>query len=53
MTSLNENAYTCVVNLPGNPVKMDYSHVTSQHLILPIPQLEIDANPNLTQNPGY
>ena len=22
-------------------------------LLLPIPQLEIDANPNLTQNPGY
>ena len=24
-----------------------------KHLLLPIPQVEIDANPNLTQNPGY
>lgn len=24
-----------------------------KHLLLPIPQREIDANPNLTQNPGY
>lgn len=53
MTGLNEKTYSCVVNLPGNPVKMDYSHVTNQRLVLPIPQLEIDANPNLTQNPGY
>jgi len=24
-----------------------------KHLLLPIPQKEIDANPNLTQNAGY
>jgi len=53
MTSLNDNAFSCVANFPGNPVKMDYSHVTTQHVYSPIPQLEIDANPNLVQNPGY
>jgi len=29
------------------------TNFTSKHLLLPIPQKEIDANPNLTQNPGY
>lgn len=29
------------------------SNVTSKHLLLPIPQKERDANPNLSQNPGY
>lgn len=29
------------------------SNFTSKHLLLPIPQKEIDANPNLTQNAGY
>ncbi len=53
MTGLNEKTYSCVASLPGSPVKMDYSHVTLQTTILPIPQLEIDANPNLKQNPGY
>lgn len=28
-------------------------NATSKFLLLPIPQKEIDANPNLTQNPGY
>lgn len=28
-------------------------NVNENRLLLPIPQLEIDANPNLTQNPGY
>jgi hypothetical protein len=28
-------------------------NATKNRLLLPIPQLEIDANPNLTQNPGY
>ncbi|WP_420151139.1 RagB/SusD family nutrient uptake outer membrane protein [Spirosoma sp.] len=23
------------------------------HILLPIPQNDLDANPNLTQNPGY
>ena len=34
----------------GQPV--NYS-VTEKDLLLPIPQNEIDRNPNLTQNPGY
>jgi starch-binding outer membrane protein, SusD/RagB family len=28
-------------------------NASSKFLLLPIPQKEIDANPNLTQNPGY
>jgi hypothetical protein len=28
-------------------------NATTKHLLLPIPQKEIDANKNLTQNPGY
>jgi len=53
MNNLNDHTYSCVADIPGNPVKMDYSHLTAQHVFLPIPQLEIDANPNLVQNPGY
>ncbi len=29
------------------------TNATTRNLLLPIPQQEIDANPNLTQNPGY
>lgn len=29
------------------------TNASSKHLLLPIPQKEIDANPNLTQNSGY
>lgn len=29
------------------------TNFTAKHLLLPIPQKEIDANPNLTQNTGY
>jgi starch-binding outer membrane protein, SusD/RagB family len=29
------------------------TNFTAKHLLLPIPQKEIDANPNLTQNAGY
>lgn len=29
------------------------TNATSKHLLLPIPQREIEANPNLTQNSGY
>ena len=29
------------------------TNATSKNLLLPIPQQEIDANPNLKQNPGY
>ena len=29
------------------------NNATEKHLLLPIPQIELDRNPNLTQNPGY
>ncbi len=29
------------------------TNATAKHLLMPIPQVELDANPNLTQNPGY
>lgn len=29
------------------------NNATQKHLLFPIPQIEIDRNPNLTQNPGY
>jgi hypothetical protein len=53
MQALNEYTYSCVDNAPGDPVKMDYSHCDKNHWIMPIPQVERDANPNLEQNPGY
>jgi hypothetical protein len=54
MQGLNEFTYSCVDGAPGNPVKMDYSRCDRNHWIMPIPQLEMDANPNLKpQNPGY
>jgi hypothetical protein len=53
MHALNEFTYSCVNNSPGDPVKMDYSHCTKDRWLMPIPQVERDANPNLEQNPGY
>ena len=53
MLGLNEFTYSCVSGAPGDPVKMDYSHCNQEHWLMPIPQVEIDANPNLVQNPGY
>ncbi len=53
MLALNEKTYTCVGGLAGPAVKMDYSKCTQNRWVYPIPQLEIDANPNLKQNPGY
>lgn len=53
MQALKEFTFTCTDGVAGTPVKMDYSHCDQNHWIMPIPQLEIDANPNLTQNPGY
>jgi len=50
MLGLQEYTYSCD---PLDSVKMDYSNCTQNHWIMPIPQLEIDANPNLDQNPGY
>ncbi|HEX6533971.1 MAG TPA: RagB/SusD family nutrient uptake outer membrane protein [Gemmatimonadaceae bacterium] len=48
-----------LVRVNGGQYGLDFLHsigkVNASHdrLLLPIPQLEIDANPNLTQNPGY
>ncbi len=52
MTSLNEYKYTCNNGTPSAPVKITYN-VDQNHWIMPIPQVEINNNPNLTQNPGY
>jgi hypothetical protein len=53
MQGLQEFTASCSNGVPSAPVKMDYSHCDKNHWMLPIPQLEIDANPNLTQNTGY
>lgn len=53
MQALNEFTYTCPGGVQGPAVRMDYSRCTQQRWIMPIPQVEIDANPNLVQNPGY
>ncbi len=29
------------------------TNASEKHLLFPIPQKEIDVNPNLTQNPGF
>ncbi|HOY04045.1 MAG TPA: RagB/SusD family nutrient uptake outer membrane protein [Saprospiraceae bacterium] len=53
MLALDEYTYTCNNGVVGPAVKMDYSHCDRNHWVMPIPQLERDANPNLTQNIGY
>ena len=58
MLALNEYTNTCAKNKLGQdslgiPKKMDYSKCNTNRLIFPIPQVEIDANPKLTQNNGY
>jgi hypothetical protein len=48
-----------LIRLNNGQYALDFLHsigktnATSKHLLLPIPQREIEANPNLTQNPGY
>ena len=37
----------------GTPVEGTPNHYEDHNLLYPIPQSEIDLNPNLTQNPGY
>jgi hypothetical protein len=53
MQALNEVTYTCPGGVQGPAVHMDYSHCTQQRWIMPIPQVEMNSNPNLVQNPGY
>ena len=52
MTGLKEYKYTCADGTASAPIKINYK-CDQNHLLMPIPQSEIDANPNLTQNPGY
>ena len=52
MTALNEYKYTCDGGNPSIPIKINYA-VDQDHWLMPIPQAEIDANPNLVQNHGY
>lgn len=52
MNALQEKKYTCEDGVQSAPVLINYN-CTNDKLICPIPQLERDANPNLTQNPGY
>jgi hypothetical protein len=48
-----------LVRVNGGQYGLDFLHsigkanASSKYLLLPIPQIERDANPNLTQNPGY
>jgi starch-binding outer membrane protein, SusD/RagB family len=32
---------------------MDYDYINTDRLLLPLPYIDLVANPNLTQNPGY
>jgi len=52
MTALKEYKYTCNDGTPGAPIPIIYN-CTHDKWVMPIPQAEIDANPNLVQNPGY
>lgn len=52
MNGLGEVKYTCAGGTPSAPVAINYN-CSANKLLLPIPQGERDANPNLTQNPGY
>jgi hypothetical protein len=52
MTALNEYKFTCDGGNPSAPIKINYN-CDQDHWLMPIPQSEIDANPNLVQNPGY
>lgn len=48
-----------LIRINNGQYGLDFLHsigkvnATTKHLLLPIPQKERDANPNLTQNPGY
>lgn len=53
MQGLQEYTYSCSGGNPSSPVRMDYSHCTQQRWIMPIPLVEMNANPKLVQNPGY
>lgn len=51
MNDIQDTTYVCNNGvITGTPVKFN---ITKQKLLLPIPTLELQANPNLTQNSGY
>ena len=52
MNNLHENKFTCEEGVISAPIPIVFN-ITSDMYLCPIPQLERDANPNLTQNPGY
>ena len=52
MNALDELKYACEDGVQSEPISIDYN-CTDEKWLCPIPQLERDANPNLTQNPGY
>lgn len=52
MNNLQEVKYSCEDGVISAPIPINYN-VEDYKWLCPIPQLERDANPNLTQNPGY
>jgi hypothetical protein len=52
MNGLNENNFTCSGGVVSDPVPINYN-VSAPKTLLPIPLTELQANPNLTQSPGY
>jgi len=52
MQGLKEYTYTCNGGVPSAPAKIAYN-VDQYHLLLPIPEIEIQNDPALIQNPKY
>jgi hypothetical protein len=52
MNNLNEYKYDCGDTGAGDPIKINYN-ATPEKMLLPIPEAERGANPNLGQNAGY
>ena len=41
------------VNITGTTLEEERVFIVGKHELLPVPQGIIDANPDITQNPGY
>ena len=41
------------VKITGTTLEEERTFTVGKHEVLPIPQSAVEANPNLTQNPGY
>jgi len=50
MNNLNEYKFTCNNGTPSAPIKINYN-ATVDKILCPIPQSELDRNPNMTPNP--